>query len=107
MLNVCIMTIKDYSDEEKKYEGKFWGNSDWAVVTLPSILTLILIIVMALCANYLFKIFKDNINSTVFSDNKNTVDNNDNSFSQNGLGNVNNVNNQVKIQQNETSFESK
>ena len=102
------MTIKDYADEEKKYEGKFWGNKDWAVVTIPSILTLILLIVMALCANYLFKIFKDNINSTAFSDNKNTTDNNDNSFSQNGLGNVSNgINNQVKIQQNETSFENK
>ena len=108
MLIVCIITIKDYADEEKKYEGKFWDNSDWAVVTLPSILTLILLIVMALCANYLFKISNGNINSTSFSENKNIDGDNDHSFSQPGLGNASTgINNPVKIQQNETSFGNK
>ena len=77
-------------------------------MTLPSILTLILLIVMALCANYLFKIFNGNINSTSFSENKNIDDNNDHSFSQPGLGNAKTgINNPVKIQQNETSFGNK
>ena len=92
ILIVFIMTIKDYANEEKNVEGKFWGNSDWAVVTVPSILTLILLVIIALCTNYLYYIFSNDkitINFSV-SVNQNTVTNNEeNNIPQPGLNQIN------------------
>lgn len=62
-----IINIVDYADEEKdRGKGRQIPKHEWAAVFVPSIITLACLIVMALAANILYKIFTDNILSTPY-----------------------------------------
>ena len=55
--------MKDYVDIEKDVDEKLWGNRDWNVVIFPVIITIICLIIMVKCANYLYKYFVDRIST--------------------------------------------
>ena len=93
-------------------EGKIVGH-EWGAVIVPGIIGLIPLIVIALVANYLYKVFKDNFNSApeypVTVNNQNTIgltvpNMNQPGLFQNNNGPVpplgNNFNNPVQNQQN-------
>lgn len=56
-----ILEIKDYADYEKLLPGRQIASHDWAAAILPGLLGLITLVIIALCANVLYKIFNDNI----------------------------------------------
>ena len=53
-----IITIKDYADIEKLPRDPVNGG-DWAAFLIPCIFSLLGLILMALCANYLYKAYSD------------------------------------------------
>ena len=59
-----IILIVDYVDLEKDYgPGQQISSHDWAAVFVPSIITLVALPIMALVANYLYKVFTDKLNT--------------------------------------------
>ena len=81
---ICI--IKNYADIEDKAE-KYLGydydipTHDWCAAIIPGILALISSIIIALCANILYKIFNDNIFTSVIGAEPNPIIVNQNSMS--------------------------
>jgi hypothetical protein len=61
-----IILIVDYADEEKNIPGQYFPSHEWAAVFLPSLLSLICLIIMALAANILFKVFNDKLTGTPY-----------------------------------------
>ena len=61
-----IILIVDYADEEKNIPGQYFPSHEWAAVFLPSLLSLICLIIMALAANILFKVFNDKLIGTPY-----------------------------------------
>ena len=69
-----IFLIYDYDDLEKMLgKGRNIPRHDWAAVILPGILGIISSVIVALCANVLYKIFNDNILTTVSAYQNNPV----------------------------------
>ena len=69
-----IILIVDYIDLNKELEaGEKISSHDWAAVFVPSIITLIALPVMALVANYLYKVFTDKLNTGVYPINVNST----------------------------------
>ena len=64
MFVAFIILIVDYVKEEKDWPGKLFSGHEWAAVFLPSIIALGCLVVIALVANVLYKIFYDRILST-------------------------------------------
>ena len=58
LLSAEDVDVEDYLSLDLDDDGDL-SSLDWATVTFPLILNLIGIPVMALCANYLFKVFRD------------------------------------------------
>ncbi len=63
---VFIILIVDYADEEKNIPGQYFPSHEWAAVFLPSLLSLICLVIMALAANILFKVFNDKLTGTPY-----------------------------------------
>ena len=62
-----IIVIVDYADEEKAAgPGRQIPSHDWAAVFIPSIITLLALSIMALVANYLYRVFTDKLNMTPY-----------------------------------------
>ena len=51
--------MKDYADKESDITGDYFSAGDWAAIVIPCIFALIVLILMALCGNYLYKAFND------------------------------------------------
>ena len=66
LLVAFIILIVDYADVEKEIPGQFFPSHEWAAVFVPSILGLICLVIMALAANILYKVFYDNIMATPY-----------------------------------------
>ena len=66
MLTAFIILIVDYADVEKEIPGQFFPSHEWAAVFVPSILGLICLVIMALAANILYKVFYDNVMATPY-----------------------------------------
>ena len=66
LLVAFIILIVDYADVEKEIPGQFFPSHEWAAVFVPSILGLICLIIMALAANILYKVFYDNVMATPY-----------------------------------------
>jgi hypothetical protein len=81
-----ILIIKNYADIEDNLE-KYLGfdydipKHDWCAAIIPGILALISSIIIVLCANILYKIFNDNIVTSVTGAEPNPVILNQNSMS--------------------------
>ena len=92
---ICI--IKNYADIEDSIE-KFYGNDydipthDWCAAIIPGILALISSIIIALCANILYKIFNDNIFTSVIGAQPNPI-----ILNQNSMSTIPNINNQSPV----------
>ena len=106
MIIAFIITLKDYVDLEKDVDGKFWGNKDWCVVIFPIIITIICLIIMAKCANYLYKCFVDRISTYPKELNQKSETSIPNT-SQPAIFPNNNQSYPVNIQQSETNFNNK
>ena len=64
---VWIFLIVDYVDAEKDGgPGQQIPSHDWAAIFVPTIIALMALIVMALVANYLHKVFTDKLNATTY-----------------------------------------
>ena len=63
VLATFITDLKDYVDFRDDFKDLYgvspWSGSDWAVVTVPLIINMIGLVVVAYCLNYLFKVFRD------------------------------------------------
>ncbi len=73
-----IIVIKDYADIEKKLDDNVHiPTKDWCAATIPGILALIASLIIALCANFLYKIFNDDnaTQSSRINANQNTTTN--------------------------------
>ena len=57
-----ILILVKYVDVEKDWPVKFWPTSDWFAIFVPTVLTIIALIIIAKAANYLYKKFIDKIN---------------------------------------------
>ena len=66
LLVAFIILIVDYADVEKEIPGQFFPSHEWAAVFVPSILGLICLVIMALAANILYKVFYDNAMATPY-----------------------------------------
>ena len=66
LLVAFIILIVDYADVEKEISGQFFPSHEWAAVFVPSILGLICLVIMALAANILYKVFYDNVMATPY-----------------------------------------
>ena len=66
LLVAFIILIVDYADVEKEIPGQFFPSHEWAAVFVPSILGLICLVIMALAANILYKVFNDNVIATPY-----------------------------------------
>ena len=66
LLVAFIILIVDYADVEKDIPGQFFPSHEWAAVFVPSILGLICLVIMALAANILYKVFYDNVMATPY-----------------------------------------
>ena len=66
LLVAFIILIVDYADVEKEIPGQFFPSHEWAAVFVPSILGLICLVIMALAANILYKVFYDNVMATPY-----------------------------------------
>ena len=92
---ICI--IKHYADIENDLE-KFLGYDydipahDWCAAIIPGIFALISSIIIALCANILYKIFNDNIFTSVYGAEPNPI-----TLNQNSMPTIPNVYNQSPI----------
>ena len=62
-----IFELKYYADAEKRYSGQQISSHDWAAAILPGLLAFINSIITALCANVLYKIFNDDILTSVLA----------------------------------------
>ena len=63
-----IFELKDYADIEKNEgSGRQIPSHDWAAAILPGLLAFINSIITALCANVLYKIFNDDILTSVLA----------------------------------------
>ena len=51
--------MKDYTDKESDVTGDYFSGGDWAAIIIPCIFALIVLILMALCDNYLYKTFTE------------------------------------------------
>lgn len=92
---ICI--LKNYSDIEDDYETLLGYDydipgHDWCAAIIPTILALISSIVIALCANILYKIFNDNIITSVYGAEPNPI-----SLNQNSMTTIPNINNQNPV----------
>ena len=62
------LELKDYSDiERREGPGRIIPNHDWTAAILPGILAFISSIITALCANVLYKIFNDDILTSILA----------------------------------------
>ena len=61
-----IILIVDYADLENDASGQQIPSHEWAAVFLPSLLGLICLVIMALAANILFKVFNDKLTGTPY-----------------------------------------
>jgi hypothetical protein len=66
LLVAFIILIVDYADVEKEIPGQFFPSHEWAAVFVPSILGLICLVIMALAANILYKVFYDYVMATPY-----------------------------------------
>ena len=62
-----IFELKDYADIEKHVPGQYFPDHDWTAAILPGLLAFINSIITALCANVLYKIFNDDILTSVLA----------------------------------------
>ena len=62
-----IFELKYLADVEKHEPGQFFPDHDWAAAILPGLLAFINSIITALCANVLYKIFNDDILTSVLA----------------------------------------
>ena len=53
------LLLEDYVNDEKRLEEKIYSKSDWAKAIIPEIIILILLVLKALCNNYLYYVFSD------------------------------------------------
>jgi len=92
---ICI--IKNYADIEDSIE-KYYGYDydiparEWCAAIIPGILALISSIIIALCANILYKIFNDNIFTSVIGAQPNPI-----ILNQNSMTTIPNINNQSPV----------
>ena len=90
-------------------KGKIAGH-EWGAVIVPSIISLISLVVMALVGNVLYKVFKGNVNSNPYPTPVNITQNLDSTYpnvSQPGIfqnNNGNNITNPVIVQQSQTDL---
>ena len=61
-----IILIVDYADLENDASGQQIPSHEWTAVFLPSLLGLICLVIMALAANILFKVFNDKLTGTPY-----------------------------------------
>ena len=106
MIIAFIITLKDYVDLEKDVDEKFWGNKDWCAVIFPVIITIICLIIMAICTNYLYKCFVDRISTYPTELNQKSETSIPNT-SQPAIFPNNNQSYPVNIQQSSTNFDNK
>ena len=66
LLVAFIILIVDYADVEKDIPGQFFPSHEWAAVFVPSILGLICLVIMALAANILYKVFNEYVMATPY-----------------------------------------
>ena len=66
LLVAFIILIVDYADVEKAIPGQAFPNHDWAAVFVPSLIGLFCLVIMALAANILYKVFNDNVIATPY-----------------------------------------
>ena len=112
ILIAFIIDLKDYDDANDEYKevyGKsLWRSKDWAVAIVPALIALICLVIMALCANYLFRVFKDIISLSSSKVNQSTESSNIPQQKQNELfPNNKGKNYPVKIYQNEKNYNNK
>ena len=62
-----IIEVVKHAKEEKDFPGKLYSSREWASLIVPLIIGIIGFIIMALCANALFRKFSDWINSNPIS----------------------------------------
>ena len=112
ILIAFIIDLKDYKDAndecKEMYGHSLWDSEDWAVAIVPAIIALICLVVMALCANYLFKVFRDIIGSPSSNVNQSTESSNIPKQNQPELfPKYQGTNYPVNIQQNDGNFNKK
>ena len=61
-----IILIVDYADLENDFPGQQIPSHDWAAVFVPSLIGLICLVIMALAANILYKVFNDKLIGTPY-----------------------------------------
>ena len=66
LLVAFIILIVDYADVEKAIPGQAFPDHDWAAVFVPSLIGLFCLVIMALAANILYKVFNDNVIATPY-----------------------------------------
>ena len=62
-----IFELKDYADIEKHEKERIFPDHDWTAAILPGLLAFINSIITSLCANVLYKIFNDDILTSVLA----------------------------------------
>ena len=97
-----IITIKDYADIEKQPRDPVDGG-DWAAFLIPCIFSLLGLILMALCANYLCSTFAELGTTASFPVNQITESNNYPNVGQPGIFPNNSPGLAVNIQQSEVN----
>ena len=98
-----IITMKDYTDKESDVTGDYFSGGDWAAIIIPCIFALIVLILMALCANYLYKTFTELCETSSFPVNQITESNNHPNIAKPGMFPNNAPGLAVNIQQSEAN----
>jgi len=80
-----IITLKDYANKEKHETGDFFTVSDWSVIIVPCIFAFLLLILVILCANYLYRAFFELSETPSFPVNQITESNNYPNIAQPGM----------------------
>ena len=93
-----IITGKHFSDIEKEV-----GGGDWAGLIIPCVFSLLGLILMALCANYLYKTFTELCETSSFPVNQITESNNHPNIAKPGMFPNNAPGLAVNIQQSEVN----
>lgn len=95
--------MKDYTDKESDVTGDYFSGGDWAAIIIPCIFALIVLILMALCANYLYKTFTELCETSSFPVNQITESNNHPNIAKPGMFPNNAPGLAVNIQQSEVN----
>jgi len=81
-----LVEVVDYADVEKLLPGRQISRHDWAAVFVPSFISFISLVFMALAANILYKVFLERLmQNTVHSVNQNSITTIPNNSTQPGI----------------------